>query len=103
MAGQGFTVSLADDVVMQVVTDDTGPVLVADQDLSGGIEMVRKAIEQVGGELAGALRAIAPTTAKVELGFNLSIEAGKVVAVLVGKGSATASIKVTLEWTASGA
>jgi hypothetical protein len=98
MAEQALTVDLGNDLQMQVTTDDSGPVLVADQKLTGGLRMVTAAIEQTGKDLSAALRAAAPTRASVELGFNISVEAGQLVALLVGKGSGEASIKVTLEW-----
>ncbi len=98
MAEQALTVDLGDGLLMQVTTDDAGPVLVSDRKLEGGLTMVTRAIEKTGTDLAGALRAVAPTKATVELGFNVSVEAGQLVALLVGKGSGQASITVSLEW-----
>jgi hypothetical protein len=102
MAEVPAKIDLGDGVLLQVLTDDAGPALVADRDLSGGLEMVRRAIERVGSEMAETLAKVAPSKASVELGFNLTIEAGQLVAMLVGKGSGSASIKVTLEWSRDG-
>ena len=58
---------------------------------------VTNALEAMGRELASTLSRISPQKAKVELGLELGLEAGKLVA-LIANGSAKANLKVTLEW-----
>jgi hypothetical protein len=60
-------------------------------------EEAMKAIEGVGRRLHQAWRTIQPGMARVELGIDFTLQAGKVMAVLVDS-SATASLKITLEW-----
>jgi Trypsin-co-occurring domain 1 len=58
---------------------------------------ITHALEAMGRELAGALAKVSPQKAKVELGLEVGLAAGKLVA-LIANGSAKANLKVTLEW-----
>lgn len=60
-------------------------------------EEAMKAIEGIGKRLNQAWGAIRPGKASVELGIDFTWQASKVMAVVVD-GSATASMKITLEW-----
>ena len=60
-------------------------------------EEAMKAIEGIGKRLNQVWGAIQPGKASVELGIDFTWQAGKVMAVLVDS-SATASMKITLEW-----
>jgi NTP-dependent ternary system trypsin peptidase co-occuring protein len=98
MAGErAITVNLDTDTTMVVVAEQIGPALVADEDVVAKLGKVTDSIERVSREVLDALKRVAPTTATVELGFSLAIEAGQLVA-LFGKGKGEASINVTLEW-----
>jgi hypothetical protein len=79
---------------------DGTPVEGADDLISFG--EVKKVIEQLGGELWDALKAISPDKATVEFDLDLALKAGLLTAILV-KHSAQASLKITLEWDKAGA
>lgn len=55
------------------------------------------AIEGMVDAVAKTLNKVKPDKAKVELGVDFSLEAGKLTA-LIAKGTGNASIKLTLEW-----
>ncbi|MEU6933283.1 CU044_2847 family protein [Streptomyces sp. NPDC046385] len=63
-------------------------------DLSG----VTAALSSFAGQLGDALHQAAPDRAVVEFGCQLGVEAGKLTALVV-QGTASANLKVTLEWT----
>jgi hypothetical protein len=65
-----------------------------------GLDKVTAAIRAIAGDVAAALRAVAPDKYTVEMGFELKAEAGGLVALLVRSGG-TATINVTLEWAGS--
>jgi hypothetical protein len=90
-------IELDDDTRLVVVAEQTGPALVADEDVVAKLGKVTNSIEQVSRDVLEAVKRAAPTKATVELGFSLAIEAGQLVA-LFGKGKGEASIAVTLEW-----
>jgi Trypsin-co-occurring domain 1 len=48
--------------------------------------------------IVGALEAAKPEKATVEFGIDVGVESGQLTSMLV-KGTGTATIKVTLEWT----
>ncbi|MER8044547.1 CU044_2847 family protein [Streptomyces sp. NPDC094032] len=62
-------------------------------DLSG----VTAALSSFAGQLGDALHRAAPDRAVVEFGCQLGVQAGKLTALVV-QGTATANLKVTLEW-----
>lgn len=62
-------------------------------DLSG----VTAALSSFAGQLGDALHQAAPERAVVEFGCQLGVEAGKLTALVV-QGTASANLKVTLEW-----
>lgn len=64
-------------------------------------ESVTESIRDISARLVEAVKAAAPDKATLELGFDLTMENGVLVAFLV-KGTGTASIKVTLEWERKG-
>jgi hypothetical protein len=66
------------------------------------LDDVTATIRYVAGSVGSALADAAPDKFSVELGFELKAEAGGLVAILVN-GSATATIKATLEWEPSAA
>lgn len=58
---------------------------------------ITAALDAMGQELSAAMARIGPRKATVEMGLEVGIEAGKLVA-LIAQGSAKANLKVTLEW-----
>ncbi|MGI5218729.1 CU044_2847 family protein [Nocardia sp. CA-290969] len=54
-------------------------------------------ISSVAAAVHGSVRGLKPDTVSVEFGLELSLDAGKVVAVLAS-GGAKASLKVKLDW-----
>lgn len=66
------------------------------------LDAVTDAVQKVGAGLVQAMKAVGPTKFNIELGFALTVKEGKLVALLVN-GTATANIKVTLEWTRTAA
>jgi hypothetical protein len=73
-----------------------------EQDVAIGLpsfDEVTRAIEGISTALAGTLPAARPTRASIEFGVQVAIEAGQLTALLA-KGSAQATLKVTLEWEA---
>ncbi|MEV7282498.1 CU044_2847 family protein [Streptomyces sp. NPDC093111] len=62
-------------------------------DLSG----VTAALSSFAGQLGDALHQAAPDRAVVEFGCQLGVQAGKLTALVV-QGTASANLKVTLEW-----
>lgn len=98
MAGERtVAVQLDDGTTFVVVAEQVGPALVADDDVVAKLESITGSIERVSREVMEALKRAAPTTATVELGFTLAIEAGQLVA-LFGRAKGQASITVKLEW-----
>jgi Trypsin-co-occurring domain 1 len=95
-----LAVHLDDRTTMVVVAEQIGPQLIADEDVVGKLGKVTDSIERVSSEMLDAVKRAAPTSATVELGFSLAIEAGQLVA-LFGKGKGEASITVTLQWSKS--
>ena len=61
------------------------------------LDDVTATIRYVAGSIGAALAEAAPDKFSVELGFEIKAETSGLVAILVN-GSATASIKATLEW-----
>jgi len=55
------------------------------------------AIEGVAGALGTTMKKLAPKSASVELGVELSAKEGKLLAVFV-QGEGKANLKITLEW-----
>lgn len=96
------TLDLGDGGQLKVEAQDAGgPELVADSDVVAQLQELVAPIETMGREVLDALKRAAPSKASVELGFGLVVESGKLFA-LIGKGSAEASLKVTLEWARTG-
>jgi hypothetical protein len=60
------------------------------QEMLGSIEGIAQAV-------AATLKKVMPRKATVELGLEVAIESGKLIALLV-KGTGTANLKITLEW-----
>ncbi|MCT4351921.1 hypothetical protein M5362_02070 [Streptomyces sp. Je 1-79] len=65
-------------------------------DLSG----ITRALSSFAGQLGQALHQAAPDRATVEFGCELGLDAGGLTALIV-KGSSSANLRVTLEWTKS--
>lgn len=60
-------------------------------------EEVTAAIESLTKEIAEALHKVKPDRASVKFGIEIGIESGKLTALLV-KGTSTANLEITLEW-----
>ena len=58
---------------------------------------VAEAIEAITDTVMGALRKAKPDKATVELGLDLALESGALTALIV-KGSGSAALTITLEW-----
>jgi NTP-dependent ternary system trypsin peptidase co-occuring protein len=58
---------------------------------------VTKSIKNIAGEIAKVIKEIQPNKATVSLGFDVATSEGQLTALLV-KGTASASLTVTLEW-----
>jgi hypothetical protein len=58
---------------------------------------VSDSIEAIANRITGSLQRINPKRASVEFGVDVGVEAGALTALLA-KGTATATLKVTLEW-----
>jgi len=56
-----------------------------------------KNVRAISAELVGALEAIGPKRATLEIGVEFAVEAGELTALLVS-GSATSNMTITLEW-----
>jgi len=80
----------------------TGDALVTDDEEKtfARLQGVTKSIETVGREVLESVKKVSPSKAVVELGFGLALEQGQLVALL-GKAKGEATIKVTLEWSAT--
>jgi len=63
-------------------------------------KQVRQAIEGIGEELGDTLKKIAPSSGTIEFGLELSGEAG---VPLFARGTTTAHMTVTLEWSGAAA
>ena len=59
-------------------------------------EQVKRVIEGIGSDLGDAIQRLAPSTGTLEFGIEMGGEAG---VPFVAKGTATAHVTVTLEWT----
>lgn len=58
---------------------------------------VTKSIKNVAGEIAKVIKDVQPNKATVSMGFDVATSEGQLTALLV-KGTASASLAVTLEW-----
>ncbi len=65
--------------------------------ITATFQKVTQAIENVAQSLTAAWEKAKPSKASVEFGIDFAYESGEVMAMFVN-GSATASIKITLEW-----
>ena len=95
--------------LVEVQLDDGTTLYIKVHDSSGesevslhkaSFEEAMKAIEGIGKRLSQIWGIIQPGRASVKLGIDFTWQAGKVMAVLVDS-SATASMKITLEWPGS--
>ena len=74
--------------------------LLSEQDISSQIlafDGITSVIEEISANITEALSKARPTKANVEFGLQVAVEAGKLTALLV-KGSGTATLKISLEW-----
>jgi hypothetical protein len=62
------------------------------------LEGVTQTLHAVGAAVLGALDHVGPERASVEFGIDLAIKSGNLTGLLV-EGDATATLRVTLEWT----
>ena len=58
---------------------------------------VTKSIKNIAGEVAKIIKDVQPNKATVSMGFDVATSEGQLTALLV-KGTASASLTVTLEW-----
>ncbi len=80
-----------------------------EQELSGSVRRMSAAtVDQVAAAVGGFATRIGASLAQsgcqrysIEFGCEIAVETGRVVAVL-GKGSATSTVKITLEWDQAG-
>jgi hypothetical protein len=91
---------------IRVKLDDGTEILVAattqggEQAISSGIPdfgQITGQIEGIAKTVYQSLKAVAPTKTAVELGIEIAFESGGLMALLA-KGSTTANLKITLEW-----
>jgi len=98
---KSVSVALENGARMLIQVKDTE----GDEDIAARVfefSEVTKTIQGIGASMAECFRNARVEKAAVEFGLEACIEAGKLTAVLIG-GSTTASFKVTLEWSISGA
>jgi hypothetical protein len=85
----------------QVIRIEARPVGSAEVDIKVGqilsFDGLVKSIEEVSNGLATALQKAKPDRAAIEFGIDVGVEAGALTALIV-KGTGTATLKVTLEW-----
>ncbi|MDP8931905.1 MAG: hypothetical protein M3O70_25880 [Actinomycetota bacterium] len=62
------------------------------------VDQITNTLRAFAAAITGELKATGATRFAVEFGCDLAIETGSLIAIL-GKGSATTSLKVMLEWT----
>ena len=97
-------------VVREVLLPDGRMILaqVIEQEATGPVDVtlglgdlnfgdVTDTLEGIGSAVLAALGRILPDKATVEFGLDLAVQSGKLTSLLVG-GEASASLKVTLEW-----
>jgi len=65
--------------------------------LTEGLGSAMDAIKTLGSHVTDAVKAIEPDYFSIQLGFELKLEQGTLVAVLV-RGSTTANVTVNLQW-----
>ncbi|WP_248963372.1 CU044_2847 family protein [Sphaerisporangium perillae] len=98
------------DAVLYVEARELGPAAYDDEErelsgmsgesmaaITGAVDDVTSALGTFAGQLQSTLAKSGATKYTVEFGCEIAVETGKVVAV-IGKGSATSSLKVTMEW-----
>jgi hypothetical protein len=62
------------------------------------IDQLTAPIESICSVVRRAIEKLTPNKATVEFGIEVAVESGKLTSLLV-KGSGTANLKITLEWT----
>jgi hypothetical protein len=67
---------------------------------SKSFDGVVDSIQTISEKLASALDKVKPDSASIEFGVDVAVEAGSLTA-LIAKGSANATLKITLAWQAS--
>ncbi len=91
-------ISLGEGVEMYVeVTGDGAEREIAGRRTAASLQDVTDALTRFSSSLTESLKKSGASRFSVEFGCEVAAETGSLVAVL-GKGSATSSIKVTLEW-----
>jgi Trypsin-co-occurring domain 1 len=94
-----LTIDLGDGMLVAVVAEESGPQLVANEQIEATLDKITGPVERVSREVLEAVKKATPTKATVELAFGLAVEQGQLLA-LFGKGKGEASLKVVLEWSA---
>jgi hypothetical protein len=92
---RSIPVVLANGAVIYVETAVLGEEEVAFENLS--FEGVIAAIEGISQSVVGALRKVKPSKASVELGLEVGLDAGKLIALLA-KVDSKANLKIRIEW-----
>ena len=94
-----------------IPVDIDGQTVLVEASLIGGEEEIAafgipsfggfgSAVRKIAGEITKVLKEISPDKASVEFAVDLAVEAGQLTALLVS-GSASGSLKITLEWGSS--
>lgn len=91
-------VSFEDGTILQIqVTVLGGMEQVGAKEGGMSFDNVTKSIKNITGEIAKVIKDVQPSKATVSLGFDVATSEGQLTALLV-KGTASASLTVTLEW-----
>ncbi|MBD2778340.1 CU044_2847 family protein [Iningainema tapete] len=90
-----ITVELSDGTHVRVEATQIGERKINIQTRS--FQEITAAIESLTKEIATTLHKVQPVKATVKFGIDISIESGKLTAVLA-KNASTANLEITLEW-----
>ncbi|MFD0559544.1 hypothetical protein FB566_0188 [Stackebrandtia endophytica] len=82
------------DGALTPIGDDAG------SEVPESFQQIRAMVEAVAGELTAAWEKVRPDEATVEFGVAADVKSGRLTGLLVS-GGASASLKVTLKWTAT--
>lgn len=83
--------------VETTAVDDERDVSATDFHFSDFTDVLRQVTESIAESIGSGMRKVQPDKVSLEIGCEVSVESGRLTAMLV-KGSAKANLKVTLEW-----
>lgn len=96
--GEIISAKMNDGTIVKFETATTnGEADVAEFRGIASFEDVTRTIESITTSVMETLKKAAPDKSSIEFGIELAMESGKLTALVV-KGSATANLKITLEW-----